>query len=442
MVLWRRGLLSERVVVEGTIFLSGELKKGAFAFEDGVFVELGAVGELKGDVKLDFGSSVILPAGIDIHVHFREPGFVEKEDFFSGSVAALYGGISCVFDMPNTKPAGVSVAHLEAKRELAESKSVVDFGLYAGLMEGNLSRAQALSSVCDGFKVFLGSSTGSLLLDMAHLSSVFEAVSGLGSPVMFHAESEGFLQRFCREEKDLLDHLAARPSVCEVSAIDQVCAAAEGCDIHAHICHVSSAEGLQSLSRRPKNVSCGVTPHHVLLNPEGGFSCPGFGKVNPPLRLLYDRTSLLQGLVSGEIDVFESDHAPHLFEEKCIEIFDEVPCGMPGVETLYPLLLWQVREGRLSLARAIELVCDSPARLFGLKKGRLEVGFDADFIVVDMDRPVCIDGSSLHSRCGWSAFDGWYGLFASDVFVRGAHLLVDGQMQAKKGCGRWVGLGR
>ncbi len=304
MVLWRRGLLSERVVVEGTIFTGGELKKGAFAFEDEVIVELGAIGELKGDMRLDFGSSVVLPAGVDIHVHFREPGLVEKEDFYSGSVAALYGGVSCVFDMPNTKPAGVSVAHLEAKRELAESKSVVDFGLYAGLMEGNLSRVRELCSVCDGFKVFLGSSTGSLVLDMNNVSSLFEAVSGLGRPVMFHAESEGFLQRFFRVEENLLDHLAARPSVCEVSAIDHVCAAAEGCDVHAHICHVSSAEGLESLSRRPSNVSCGVTPHHLLLDPEDGFSCLGFGKVNPPLRLLYDRTRLLQGLVSGEIDVY------------------------------------------------------------------------------------------------------------------------------------------
>lgn len=422
--------------VEGKIYINGTFERACIGIENGKIVEIKKI--LKTEEHYNFGNKLVLPAGVDVHVHFRDPGMTHKEDFFTGSLAAVFGGISCVFDMPNNVPPTDNITCLADKISIGNSKSVVDFGLYACVTNKNIDEIERLSKKCNGFKVYLGSSTLSLLFDKKNLSSVLDKVSTIGKPVLFHAEDEECLIKHKRVEKNLSDHLNGRPAVCEETAIREVLSVSQGFATKIHICHVSSCDALEVLKKHPGNVSFGVTPHHSLLNVEKNLGFQSFYKVNPPIRTSFDKESLFNAVKNGFADVLESDHAPHTRNEKDVD-FNDAPSGVPGVETMYPLFLYLVKKDFLSYHRLVSVLCTRPAELIGVSKGHIEKGFDADFIIVDLRNECRVKAEYLHSRCGWTPFEDWPAVFPESVFIRGEKVIDDYEIQVNPGFGRFVG---
>ena len=424
------------LTVEGKVYINGLFQNCCIGIKNGRISAIKKI--LKGDCHIDFKNKLILPAGIDVHVHFRDPGQIQKEDFSTGSKAALFGGISCVFDMPNTIPQTINLKSLVEKISIGEKKSYTDFGIYAGITNNNIDKIEDLSKKCSGFKIYLGSTTNSLKFDKKNLRVALKNISQTEKPVLFHAEDEEKLVNFTIMENNLVDHLKSRPSVCEETSIDDILVESKGIGIKAHICHVSSIEGLEALKKRPNNITCGVTPHHCLLSIEKNMGSSTFYKVNPPIRSSFDKESLFIAAKNGLVDVIESDHAPHTKEEKGVE-FNEAPSGLPGVETTFPIMLFMANKEVISFQRVISLLCERPAELLNIPKGRLDVGNDADFIVVDLKDDCKIKSENLHSKCGWTPFEDWSSIFPTHVFVRGEKLIEDYEIQVSQGFGKFVG---
>ncbi|MFQ5909427.1 MAG: dihydroorotase family protein [Thermoplasmata archaeon] len=412
------------MIIEGHAYVRGSLQDCCIGVEDGKIVEIRRT--LKGDERLRFGG-LILPAGVDLHVHFREPGMTRKEDFSSGTAAAAFGGITCVLDMPNTVPPATTPERVREKVEAVEKKAFVDFGLYAGLRED--SDVEGLAEVATAFKIYLAPSTGGLAVgDFDRFLEQRDELSAAGKFISIHCEDPERIRNM--EERRLEDHVASRPEGAEVDGIGMARRLAGVRRIH--IAHLSSGMGLESLAG--SGFTSEVTPNHLFLNVDCGLGA--LAKVTPPIRYKHDQNALWSALAHGGIDVIASDHAPHTLEEKESD-FDFAPDGMPGVETMIPLLLERVRLRSLSLERFVNVVSERPAELLSLEKGRIEVGYDADMIVVDLKKPRKIRADELHSKCGWTPFEGRKGIFPSTTILRGERI-VEEDVVAKPS-GRYMG---
>lgn len=423
--------------IEGKTFIQGDFLKCCIGIKDGKISAIKKI--LKSDIHYNFGSKLILPAGIDIHVHFRDPGMTYKEDFSTGSLSAAFGGVSCVFDMPNTNPHTTSIQTLSDKIRSASKKSYVDFGIYAGITNDNLKNVKELTKKCNGFKIYLGSTTNSLLLDEKKLEESIKNISSSSKPVLIHAENDKCLNKYKILENNIVDHLQSRPVECEEISIKSILRTArDALNRKIHICHLSSCEGLELLRNKLQNITVGATPHHLLFSIDKKFESQTFYKVNPPIRTNFDRETLFAGLRNGLIDILESDHAPHSLEDKEVE-FNSAPSGSPGVETTYPLFLHLAKKSAISFQRLVSLFCENPAKLLGINKGKIEIGRDADFIVVDLKKEGKIDSEKLHSKCGWSPFEGCPSIFPSHVFIRGEKIIEDYEIQVSQGFGKFVG---
>lgn len=420
--------------IEGKLYHNGTFEQGCLGIDQGKIVAVKKT--LKADTHLNMDNQLILPAGIDLHVHFRDPGFTHKEDFSTGSLAAAFGGISCVFDMPNNQPPGTSIPVLKEKTKAASEKSYVDFGVYAGVTDENIGRIAEISPFCSGFKVFLGSTTHSLQLSTENLRVALLETNRTKKITLFHAEDEHCLRKHNDEERNLIDHLRCRSSDCEEAALRSILNSCSGVSSPVHICHLSSSEGFEVIRRRPSNLSIGVTPHHLSFDVQRLNSNQTLYKVNPPIRSSFDRDALWYGVRQGLLDVFESDHAPHTREEKNVE-FNEAPSGVPGVETMYPLFLGMMKNQQLTAESLLKLLCERPAKIMNLPKGKLEVGRDADFIVVDLKKTEMITAEKLHSKCGWTPFEGVPGVFPVMVFIRGEKVIEGRQVLVKQGFGKY-----
>ena len=363
-----------------------------------------------------------------------------KEDFSTGSLAAAFGGISCVFDMPNTQPQTTTGETLLEKSRQATSTSSVDFGLYLGVLDANLGSLAELAPLCHGFKMYLGQTTQAHVLHASNLSQAFNTIASTGKLLMVHGEDHACLLRHRRVEHSLKDHLKARPALCEEHALKLVVHLARASSCRLHVCHVSSAEGMTLLRKKPPSISCGITPHHALLHVNQELHPPPWYKVNPPLRTPFDQETLFDHLQKGAIDILESDHAPHTLDEKNVD-FDQAPSGLPGVETMYPLFLYLASKDMVSLDRLLHLLCEKPAELMKLPKGKLMVGNDADLIVVDLSQSQKIQAAHLHSKCGWTPFEGWNATFPSHVFLRGNVIVEEHENVGAPGMGQPVTTG-
>ncbi|MFW6174030.1 MAG: dihydroorotase [Elusimicrobiota bacterium] len=422
--------------VEGKIYVNGGFEHACIGISNGKIVEIKKI--LKSDTHYNFGNNLILPAGVDIHVHFRDPGLTHKEDFYTGSMAAAFGGISCVLDMPNTIPQTTKIGLLSDKINSFKKKSVVDFGLYSAITNENIENIEKNSMKCNGFKIYLGSTTLSLLLDKKNLKRVFESVSKTGKPILMHAEDKECLIKHKIKEKNIKDHLRARPSLCEEISIKDVLSYSKNSGVRAHICHVSSCEGIELLKNHNRNISFGITPHHALLSIDRMLNPPSFYKVNPPLRSSFDKEALFDSIKNGTADILESDHAPHTKEEKNTD-FNDSPSGIPGVETMYPIFLYLVKKQVLSFSRLLSLISSKPSEMMEIKKGQIKKGFDADFIVVNLKDETRIKADNLHSKCGWTAFEDWSAIFPKKVFIRGENVIDANEIQVSPGFGDFVG---
>jgi dihydroorotase len=414
------------IIIEGNAFISGELNKCCIGIEDGKISSIKKI--LKGENHYDFGDKLILPSGIDAHVHFRDPGFTNKEDFKTGSMCAAYGGITCVLDMPNTNPNTITKDTLQNKKRIAQSKSHIDFGLFAGISES--TDIIELSKFSTAFKIYLASTTGEMQIkNYDSLDRILTEIKASEKTVCIHCEDDSKLNKTTKP-RSLKEHLMARPNSAEALAIELV--GKNHNDARVHICHVSTKEGAALVSKYP--FTSEVTPHHLFFNSDSKVGSKG--KVNPPLREVEDQDALWDALRNGNIDILASDHAPHTLEEK--ENFANSPSGMPGVETMFPIMLSRVKHNKFELNRLVKAQCERPAEIFGLNKGKLKIGYDADIIMVDMRKENKIEGENLHSKCGWTAFEDFSVVFPKYTFLRGEVVIEDWELTGDVGLGRMV----
>jgi len=401
------------LVVEGRAYIRGKLTSCCIGIDGGRIRAIKKL--LKGDEHLDFGDMLVLPAAIDSHVHFRDPGLTKKEDFSTGTISAAFGGVSCVLDMPNTIPPTLTPRSLADKVDAIARKAWVDYGLMGGCSPQ--ADPTAISKAVIAYKLYMASTTGNLLVASdADISRILSSISVTGKVLCVHAEDESMVRNI--QEKTLDDHDKNRPGVAESSAIMRL-SKLPGAD-RIHICHVASNEAISVLEGMPFTKE--VTPHNLLLDKDSKLK--SYGKVNPPLRDRSEREAVFKAFQEGKIDVLASDHAPHTIEEKEQE-FSEAPSGVPGVETSLPLMLALVKKGRLGLDVLLRAACERPAEIFGVNKGKIEVGRDADLIIVDGTSMRKIATRNLHSKCGWTPFDGWDAIFPHATFVRGVKVVEE-----------------
>jgi dihydroorotase len=401
--------------------------------------------------EIDATGLQVLPGLIDEHVHFRQPGLEHEEDWLTGSRAAVMGGVTTVLEMPNTIPPTDSVARARQKLALAGPRTYCDFGIY-GLAGGSVeSEAELmLSGLIVGLKVFLGPTTGGNRPPSdADLRRLLELARAADLRVGFHAEDESLVRAAearlrAAGRTDPLAHPESRTVPAEVAAIERAGQLLHETGAKGHVFHLASVEGLAAVERwraAGVDVTCEVTPHHVLLGLDDYETAGGVARVNPPIRGEPHSSGLLAALADGRIDCLGSDHAPHLAEAKRRGSIWDVPSGFAGVETLLPLMLTAVAEGRLTLERLVAAASERPAQTWDLwpRKGALQVGADADLTLVDLQRPGVVRAAALHGKNNLSPFEGRPTVGAPvAAVVRGQVVMRDGELLAGPGCGRRV----
>ena len=396
------------ILKNGTVHTPGGSEQTDVGVRGGKVVAIGSSLGDAGEV-VDCTGLDVLPGCIDSQVHFREPGLEHKEDLESGSRSAVLGGITSVFEMPNTNPNTDSAERVNDKLARAHHRMWCDHAFYVGATADNAEALKELERIpgTAGVKIFMGASTGSLLVDDdAALSRVL--ASGTRR-VAIHAEDEARMnaRKDLRVEGDPSSHPVWRDDESAMIATKRIIGLARQARRRIHILHVTTPAELEYIAGHKDIATCEVTPQHLTLAAEDAYPRLGtYAQMNPPIRSASHRDGLWHWLNQGVPDVLGSDHAPHTIEEKA-KTYPGSPSGMPGVQTLVPLLLNHVAEGRLSLRRFIELTSSGPQRVFGLVgKGRIALGYDADFTVVDLKKRWTVGSDWLSSRCNWSPFEG------------------------------------
>lgn len=394
-----------------------------------------AIGDLRGwsaAKTVDCKGLHILPGVVDTQVHFREPGLTHKEDLETGSRSAVMGGVTGVFEMPNTNPLTIDATTFEDKIQRAHHRMHCDFAFYIGGTRENAADLPELERAhgCAGVKVFIGSSTGTLLVeDDEGLRNILKVIRRRAA---FHAEDEYRLKERMnlRVPGDPSSHPVWRDAEAAMIATKRLVTIAREFGKRIHVLHISTAQEMTYLADHKDVASVECTPHHLtLVAPDAYKRLGAYAQMNPPVRDAAHRDGIWWGLTQGVVDVLGSDHAPHTREEKEHE-YPATHSGMTGVQTLVPIMLDHVNAGRLSLQRFVDLTSAGPQRLFGVsRKGRIAVGYDADFTVVDLKRSETITNEWVASRAGWTPYDGvkvtgW----PVGTFVRGHQVMWQGEL--------------
>ena len=398
---------------------------------DGRIAEIGDLGAASAGERIDATGLHILPGVIDSQVHFREPGLEHKEDLETGSRAAVMGGVTTVFEMPNTNPQTTTPEALADKVRRGTGRMHCDFAFWVGGTHENAADVPELERLpgAAGIKVFMGSSTGSLLVaDDAGVEAILKRTRRRAA---FHSEDEYRLneRKPLRIAGDPRSHHVWRDEIAALRCTERLVAIARRARAQIHVLHISTREEIEFLRDCKDVASCEATPHHLTLSADDYARLGTKLQMNPPVRGPEHREGVWRGVAQGIIDVLGSDHAPHTLEEKA-KPYPESPSGMTGVQTLAPIMLDHVAAGRLGLQRLMDLTSAGPARLFGIAgKGRIAVGYDADFTVVDLKRRETIRDSWIASRCGWTPYDGrevtgW----PVGTIVRGARVMWEGEI--------------
>jgi dihydroorotase len=376
----------------------------------GKVVAIGDLAQASAGEVFDAKGLTVLPGVIDTQVHFREPGLEWKEDLETGSRAAVLGGVTAVFEMPNTEPTTTDPDALADKLTRAHGRMHCDHAFFVGGTHENavfLGELERLPGCC-GVKVFMGASTGSLLVQDDE--GIEQVLRHTNRRATFHSEDEYRLaeRRSLARTGDWTSHEEVRDAASALESTHRLVRIATGLGKRIHVLHVTTREEMEFLAQHKDVASVEVTPQHLTLTaPEAYERLKGYAQMNPPIRNAYHQAGLWWAVGAGVADVLGSDHAPHTKEEKA-RPYPASPSGMPGVQTLVPVMLTHVAEGRLSLERFVDLTSHGANRLFGLAdKGRLAVGNDADITIVDLKARRTLRHEDMASRVGWTPFDGF-----------------------------------
>ncbi len=395
------------IIKNGKCYIDGDLKEVSVGVKGG---KINQIGEISSDTKetIDAKDLYVLPGCIDTQTHFREPGSTDTEDLHSGSRAAVAGGITAVFEMPNTNPPTSNIKEFQRKLDLAKNRMFCNYAFYFGATAENVNQLAELKDLegCCGIKLFVGSSTGNLLVALEEdIDKVFQHCSKI---VAVHSEDEEILNRNKKLIKngDVHSHPVWRSEECAISSTRRIVRIAKKYNKKAHVLHITTKQEIDFLSQNKGNITFEITPQHLTIYAPDCYDKLGtYAQMNPPIRdkSHYDR--LWYAVKNNINDTIGSDHAPHLKENKDKE-YPNSPSGMPGVQTLMPVMLNHVNNGKLSLNQLMNLVCENPIKIFGIKnKGFIKEGYDADFTIVDMNKKIVIKNENIESKCGWSPFN-------------------------------------
>ena len=435
------------VIRGGTVVNQDGTGERDIGIRGGRIAAIGQLRSAKAADILDAKGLTVLPGVIDSQVHFREPGLEQKEDLATGSRAAVMGGVTAVFEMPNTKPLTTDPAALADKVRRARGRMFCDFAFYVGGTRENITDIPQLERLeaSAGIKVFMGASTGDLLVEDE--PSLDRIIAKISRRAAFHSEDEERLKARAslRRQGDASSHPEWRDVEAAMIATTRLVRLAEKYRRRVHVLHISTAEEIVFLRDHKEWASVEVTPNHLtLVAPECYERLGTFAQMNPPVRDARHREGIWAGIADGTVDVLGSDHAPHTEEEKH-HPYPESHSGMTGVQTLVPIMLDHVNAGRLSLQRFVDLTSAGPQRLFGIRnKGRIAVGYDADLTIVDMKRSETIRNAWIESRSKWTPFDGqsvrgW----PVGTYVRGRQVMWHGSIEgaAQGDCVRFLEAG-
>ena len=446
-------LTADLVIHNGIVVTPDSAVPASVAIKDEKIIAVGDADAMPpAQETLDAKGLHILPGAIDVHVHFRDPGYPNKEDWESGTAAAAFGGVTTVFDMPNTIPPTGTAEILAAKHRIAAEKAHVDFGLYGLLGEDTIENVPDLvKGGVIGFKLYMGNTFGKVPSpSTGAMLEAFEVVAETGKRISLHAETNSIMER--RQTRlteagrhDPLAHIASRPAVVAVEAVSCACILSEWTGARIHILHISSADELRPLREakaRGVDVTGETCPQYLFLSTEDYERFAGVIRVNPPVRERDNQEPIWAALADGTVDMIATDHAPHTPEEKTRNDIWAVDCGFPGVETQMPAMLTEVNAGRMSISDYVRWSAFNPAKTWGLypNKGAIQVGSDADLALVDLGREWTIDDAKIQSR---SKISPWHGRKVKGLpihtIVRGRFVMRDRTLvPATRGHGRSV----
>ncbi|TWU42322.1 dihydroorotase [Novipirellula artificiosorum] len=388
------------------LVLADSIREGSLVTEDGKIVDIDAGSHVQADEVLDCQGHHILPGVIDDQVHFREPGLTKKEDLETASRACAAGGVTAFLEMPNTKPPAITIEGVREKEKIAARKSRVNYGFYIGATPDNVSELAQASEV-PGIKIFIGSSTGNLLVDQQEALERIFAETTL--PICAHCEDESTVRANAERlagTTNVADHSRIRDENAAVIATTRAVDLARRHQHRFHVLHVSTAAELPLLTHPAPYLTAEICLHHLFFNIDDYARLGSRIQMNPSIKTKADNEGLWQGLLEGTIQVLATDHAPHTLEEKS-QPYPQSPSGLPAVENSLALMLDQVNAGRCTLNQVASWMSDAPARIWGMVgKGRIEIGYDADLVVVNMDESRTIRDDQQHSKCRWSPWDG------------------------------------
>ena len=397
------------IIKNGSCYIGGEFQNTDLAISGNQIKKIGK-SDLNSAKVFDASGKIVLPGIIDTQVHFREPGPNNAENLESGSRAAIAGGVTSVFEMPNTNPPTSNFKEFNNKLSSAKNRMFCNYAFYFGATPDNMKELASVNTLegCCGIKLFAGSSTGNLLVSQE--KDIEKVISNSSKIISVHSEDENILlsrKKFIKEG-DVTSHPVWRNEECALESTKRVVRLAQKYKKKIHILHVTTKQEIDFFSEKRDGVTFEITPQHLtLFAPDCYEKLKTFSQMNPPLRSKdhYDR--LWDAVKESLVSTIGSDHAPHTKEEKNRK-YPLSPSGMPGVQTLLPVMLDHVNKGKLKIEQLIKLVCENPCNLFGIKnKGYIKENYDADLTIVDMNKEVVIKDDWIESKCGWTPFNNY-----------------------------------
>ena len=398
------------IIKNGSCYIEGKFQKIDLAITGNIIKKIGNINLNNSSNVFDATGKIVLPGVIDTQVHFREPGANNAENLESGSRAAISGGVTSVFEMPNTNPPTSTFKEFNSKLSAAKGRMFCNYAFYFGATPDNMKELASVNTLdgCCGVKLFAGSSTGNLLVSQE--KDIEKVISNSSKIISVHSEDENILQsrKNFIKEGDVNSHPIWRNEECALESTKRVVRIAQKYKKKIHILHVTTKQEIDFFSDKKDNVTFEITPQHLtLFAPDCYEKLKTFSQMNPPIRSKdhYDR--LWDAVKKSLVSTIGSDHAPHTKEEKNKK-YPASPSGMPGVQTLLPIMLDHVNKGKLEIEKLIRLVCENPCDLFGIKnKGYIKENYDADLTIVDMNKEVVIKDEWIESKCAWTPFNNY-----------------------------------